>query len=210
MALSKLVNKLCMPDLTNQRPFSAWSGLLHTACGQSTPLPVAVKFQLISSCGASYCHDCAWKVCGVNCVTQRNKTLKRFTYMKSKIPVIKSRCSRQRFSHPWTGKYVGILSFMLSIWLFTYHKHVSLSISCSFIHHCVTCVCVVYTIRSNSTSDHTLALPVQRCMTSHRLTLRGVARLFQNEGAARGAEGWVGGGWPWLKMAALHRPLYKV
>ena len=38
---------------------------------------------------------------------------------------------------------------------------------------------------------------------------RGIARLFkkvQNEGAARRAQG----GWPRLKMAALHRPLCKV
>ena len=38
---------------------------------------------------------------------------------------------------------------------------------------------------------------------------QGRSQTFQNEGVARGAQEWAGG-WLGLKMAALHRLLYKV
>ena len=50
---------------------------------------------------------------------------------------------------------------------------------------------------------------IQQCKKCKRLNYgatKGRSQTFQNEGVARGLRG----GWLWLKIAALHRPLYKV
>ena len=70
----------------------------------------------------------------------------------------------------------------------------------------------------NTSAHHLISNPsiLQRvilwyyvCKPPSNQPQQGRSQTFQNEGAARGAQGWAGG-WLGLKKAALHRPLYIV